>query len=203
MQWKRVISLTRKDYIAQGTNRACYIDPDNLNRCIKVTISKDFSESKKEIKYYEFLKKRGVSFKFIANYYGVVETSLGDGAVFDLVRDFNGEISKTLSSYLQKDELTKEILNPIVLLKELREFTSKEKIVVKDLNTKNMLYQKIDEKSGKLILIDGVINNDFLFYSNYFDFLVQKKIDKLWNNFEKSLSTKYSHNHYFIKLLDF
>ena len=195
-----MIKLEKSNFIAQGTNRACYIHPTDSNKCIKVTISNDSSESNKEIKYYKYLQNRSISFENIAKYYGVAKTDLGDGGVFDLVRDLDGDISKTLSYYLQKDELTKEILNPLPLLKELRKYTLDEGIVVKDLNTKNILYQKTD-KGAKLVLIDGVVNNDFLFYSNYSNYLANKKINRLWDNFESTLSRKYSFNKYFLKLL--
>lgn len=195
-----MIKLEKFNFVGKGTNRACYIHPDNLDKCIKVTISNDSSESNREIKYYKYLENRSISFENIAKYYGIAKTDLGDGGVFDLVRDEDGNISKTLSYYLQKDELTKEILNPIPLLKELRKYTIDEGIVVKDLNTKNMLYKKTD-KGAKLILIDGVVNNDFLFYSNYSNYLVNKKINKLWDSFESTLSRKYSFNKYFLELL--
>lgn len=196
-----MIELEEINYIGKGTNRACYIHPDDINRCIKVTISNNFSESEKEIKYYKFLEKKNIKWQYLAKYHGKISTNLGSGGIFDLVRDDDGTISKTLSYYLQKNELTKSILDPVPLLEELRKYTLEEGIVVKDLNTKNMLYQKIDTNHAKLILIDGVLNNDLFFYSNYFDSLTHKKIDSLWNNFENSLSKKYAFNKYFINLL--
>ncbi len=197
-----MIELSDSYYIGKGTNRGCYIHPEDDQKCIKITVSNDYSESKKEIKYYKFLQKQNISWDNIAKYYGLVKTNLGDGAIFDLVKDFDGEISKTLSYYLQKDQLTKQILNPIILLKRLKKYTLEEGIVVKDLNTKNMLYQKIDKDNAKLVLIDGVINNNFLFYSNYSNYLANKKIKKLWSDFESTLSKKYAFNKYFINLLN-
>lgn len=196
-----MIDLKEKDFIAKGTNRACYIDPEDSEKCIKVTISDDFSESQKEIDYYNYLKSNDISWKYIAKHYGEKKTNLGDGEVFDLIRDEDGNISKTLSYYLQKDELTKQIVDPIQLLKNLRKYTLDEGIVVKDLNTKNMLYKKISENTAELILIDGVRNNDFLYYSNRFKFLTNKKINKMWDDFEATLPRKYSFNKYFIDLL--
>jgi len=196
-----MIKLSKPLFIAQGTNRACYIHPDDKDKCIKVTISDDFSESQKEIKYYKFLEQQNISWNHISKHYNSIDTDLGTGEVFDLIRDDDGEISKTLSYYLQEDELTKNIINPITLLNELKEYTLQEGIVIKDLNTKNMLYQKIDNDNAKLILIDGVMNNDFLFYSNYFDNLRRNKLNKVWTNFEQSLREKYSYNQHFINLL--
>ncbi len=188
--------------IGKGTNRLCFIHPLDSNKCIKVTYSNDFSETIKEIRYYKFLQKKDISWDFLVKYYGSIETTLGKGEVFDLVRDYNGEISKTLSFYLQSDDKTKSIQNPLKLLEELKEYTLKENIVVKDLNTKNMLYQKLDNNTAKLVLIDGVVNNDFLPFSKYINFFTRKKIKRLWKRFEESLTKKYAFNNFFIKLLN-
>jgi len=198
-----MIKLTQVNYIAQGTNRACYIHPLDNTKCIKVTISNDYRESNKEIKYYKFLESKNISWVQISKYYGSILTNKGQGEIFDLIRDYDGSISKTLSYYLQTEELTRTILNPKKLLFNLKEYTLKENIVVKDLNTKNMMYQKIDENNARLILVDGIYNNSFLFYSNFFPFLAQRKINKLWDNFESSLFQKYKNNNYFITLFSY
>lgn len=196
-----MIDLNNIKPIGKGTNRSCFVHPMDLNKCIKITHSNDYSETIKEIKYYKFLQKREISWDFLAKYYGSIDTSLGKGEVFDLVRDYDGNVSKTLSFYLQKDEKTKTLITPIKLLEDLKQYTLKENIVVKDLNTKNMLYQKINENEARLILIDGVVNNDFLPFSKYIPLFTQKKIKRLWKRFEESLPHKYSFNKYFLSLL--
>ncbi len=197
-----MINLSNNKPVGKGTNRSAFIHPHDDTKCIKITHSNDYSESIKEIKYYKFLEKRNISWTLLAKYYGSVETSLGKGEVYDLIKDYDGNISKTLSYYLQKDEKTKTLINPIKLLDELKSYTLKEGIIVKDLNTKNMLYQKLDQKSARLVLIDGVVNNDFLPFSKYISFFTQKKIKRLWKRFEDSLPRKYSFNKYFLSLLN-
>ncbi len=183
-----MINLDNLEPIGKGTNRLCFVHPEDENKCIKITHSNDYSEAIKEIKYYKFLQQRAISWNLLAKYYGSVETSLGKGEVFDLIRDYNGEVSKTLSFYLQKDEKTKSILNPLKLLKELKEYTLSENIIVKDLNTKNMLYQKVDEKNARLVLIDGVVNNDFFTIFKTYIFFHSKK---RYKGYGKDLRTLY------------
>lgn len=185
-----MIKLSESLYIAQGTNRACYIDPNNSNRCIKVTISKDYSESQKEIKYYRFLENQNISWEFISKYHGSIETNLGKGEIFDLIKDYDDNISKTLFYYIKKEEYSHEIPKYILLLKQLRKYTINEKIIIKDLNTKNIICQRIDKNNLKLIFIDGILNNDYLYYSNYSSFLSTKKLNKVWNTFENKTKLK-------------
>lgn len=197
-----MININQKDLIGKGTNRSCYLHPDNNCLCIKITHSNDNSEMIKEIKYYKELEKRNISWEHIAEYHGSVQTTLGKGEVFDLVRDYDGEISKTLLYYIQKEERTASISNPVHLLKYLKEYTLEQLVVVKDLNTKNILVQKSSQNDCKLVLIDGVINNEYIPIGKQFNFFTKKKILRLWKEFEKSLPKKYYFNKYFMNLLN-
>jgi hypothetical protein len=192
--------LTNSIPIGNGTNRSCYINPIDDTKCIKINTSEDLSETKKEIAYYNYLINKNISFKHLSRYYGKIHTDIGIGYTFDLIKDYDGKISKTLSYYLQTEEKTKSIANPLKLLEELKNYTLEEEIIVKDLNTKNMLYQKIDEDNGKLIIIDGIANSRFLYPSRYFKNFRLQKIQSLWKDFEQSLPIKYSFNQYFINL---
>jgi hypothetical protein len=173
----------------------------NNNQCIKVTVGNNFLESKKEKKYYTLLKEKNISWEHIAKYHGTINTNKGEGLLFDIVKDNNGEISKTLSYYLQNETRTKSILNPIPLLEELKEYLLRENIMVKDFNTKNMMYQKLDNNKAKLIIVDGLEQTKIRSISRYIKYFSLKTINKRYNDFLFSLYRKYSHNKFFISLL--
>ena len=42
----------------------------------------------------------------LARFYGNIETNRGEGAVFELIRDHNGEVSKTLEHYFSANNKT-------------------------------------------------------------------------------------------------
>ena len=109
----QMIILKNKKIIGQGTNRACYIHPEDDSKCIKVTVSGDYSESNKEKKYYKVLENKNISWEMLAKYYGTVATDLGEGLVFDLVKDYRGEVSQTLESYLHSEVKYLEILSVV------------------------------------------------------------------------------------------
>ena len=46
----------------------------------------------------------------LPEFYGNIETSPGAGAVFDLVRDYTGQISQPLERYLSDEPLTEQHL---------------------------------------------------------------------------------------------
>ena len=186
-----MIKLSDSYLVGTGTNRACYMHPEDKTKCIKVTISGDYRESNKEKKYYNILKKRKVSFSFISKYYGIVETNLGEGLVFELIKDYNNEVSKPISVYFNKNIISKEQFIITKKLKKLKKYLINEKIIVKDLSFVNILYQEINNKETRLVIIDGVMNNEFLPFSTYINYFTIKKINRRWKQFLKKIDKKY------------
>jgi hypothetical protein len=190
------IKLDDSLFIASGTNRACYIDPNDDKKCIKITISGDSKETNREISYYKFLQKKGVSWDMLAQFYGCVDTNLGNGEVVELIRDYNSEISKSLDYYFRILNKTDEIQKFLKLLKGLKEYLYKEKIYIKDLNAVNIVYQRYDEEDGRLVVIDGLAHASYIPFTRNIESLTLKNITKSWNHLiyklKKRSSTKYS-----------
>jgi hypothetical protein len=98
-------SLKKSLIIGKGGRRIVYRHPDNPNQCLKIVHHKMvhykyIDENKGDIKYYQHLQNRGASFKHIACIRGEQNTNKGNALVFDLIKDYDGEISKTLRYYL-------------------------------------------------------------------------------------------------------
>jgi hypothetical protein len=174
------IELSDKYLISVGTNRACYIHPNDKLKCIKINISDNLKETEREIRYYRYLEKKDISWEMLARFYGTVQTNIGEGEVVELIRDFDGTISRQLG-YSLKNNKNKEYI--VSQIDKLRKYLIDERIVVKDLNTANIVYQQYTEKTGRLVIIDGLNNKLFL----NIDYLVLKKINKIWAIFFNSL----------------
>jgi hypothetical protein len=171
-----VIALSDKYLISVGTNRACYSNPDNKLLCIKINIG-DNKETHREIKYYMFLKKKNISWEMLSKYYGSINTNLGKGEMFELIRDYNGNISKQLNYYLKSNEDKECLLN---MLLKLKSYLLEEMIIVKDLNAANIVYQKYTQSSGRLVIIDGLNNKRRLLNTKQ---RTIKTINKIWSSF--------------------
>ncbi len=198
-----MIELDDSYLIASGTNRACYIHPNDKNKCIKVVISGNHKESNDEMKYLKLLEKRSISWEMLAHFYGTVETNYGIGEVVELIRDYDGSISKKLVYYLSDEKRTKEILNPILLLEKLKKYTLQELIIVKDLHVVNIVYQKFSQTDGRLVIIDGTSNNEFIPISTYISYFTKRKINKKWDYFINSIKNNklFKDNDLFHKML--
>ncbi|WP_321416500.1 YrbL family protein [uncultured Desulfobacter sp.] len=102
-----MINIQPADLIGTGVHRKCYIHPENADQCIKIVYRGGQAETIREQKYYRYLSQKGISWEMLAQFHGNIETNFGTGAVFDLVRDYDGSISKTLDTYFNlTDETT-------------------------------------------------------------------------------------------------
>ena len=184
-----MLTLESSQLIGKGLRRECYFHPDDENKCVKVVVAGDQKETVREQSCYRLLDKRDISWKMLACFYGNVETNRGSGAVFDLIRDFNGEVSKTLEQYFSADNATEinyqDLSRALPLLKQ---YLLKWKIVTMDIKPQNIVYKKINESEGDLVVIDNIGNSDFIPICNYIDFMAERKIRRKWQHFEGSLA---------------
>jgi hypothetical protein len=192
---KNMIDIDSADFVGKGLHRVCYVHPENESYCIKVVVSGDYKECQREQKYYRFLESRNISWEMLSKFYGVVKTNLGQGAVFDLIRDYDGNISKTLEYYLTASEKTEShYLELSRAIRILKDYLHQQKIITMTLKSKNILFKRISHEEGRLVIIDNIGNSDLIPICNYSAYLSRKKILRKWTRFENSLLNSYSHN---------
>jgi len=168
--------------IGRGKERACYVHPEDPRKAIKISTGKISTQSRREIKFYRGLEKRGgVTDKHIPNFYGLCDTNLGQGIVVDLIRNYDGEISRPLNWYLAQgfpigefepylDELKQSFLQNLIIFNH-------------DLTIGNLLVQKSSAIMVRLVAIDGLGDVIALDWLNSFPFLVRRKIRRRWARF--------------------
>ncbi len=176
-----ILNLNSKLYIGQGRNRACYIHPDNENLCVKVLLDGiNPRGAQNEVKYYKRLDKRNISWNMIAKYFGNVQTNMGDGETFELIRDYDGNISKSVEYYLKlnNNDMNKEIIK---LLEDLRHFLINEQILFHEITLSNILLKKCNRTTSKLIIIDGIGTSNTLLKLIHIKTLIFGRAKKKWN----------------------
>ncbi|MGB0131906.1 PhoP regulatory network protein YrbL [Chlorobium sp.] len=184
-----MVDLTRARVLGKGSSRLCYVHPDDERKCVKVVYTRRKEIIEEELKYYRQYERRGVSWDMLARSYGIVHTNMGDGAVFGLARDFDGEISLTLDRYLPVMRGSAFEGELRAALEVFRAYLFRERIVLRELKPDNVVYQRISPESGRLVLIDGVGNNQFLPIANYSRIFVRHLLKKKWAKFEQLLNT--------------
>lgn len=136
-------------------------------------------ENKADLKYYRHLQNRGVSFKHIARFRGTQMTNKGQGIVFDLVRDYDGNISKSLEYYLKLEKFDKLSLAQHVLT--IKQYLLDNRIVFRDITCDNIVLQKINKTQFTLIIVDGLGSKMLIPIENYVNFIAVKAIHRRFN----------------------
>ena len=190
-----MLTLESSQLIGRGLRRECYLHPGDENKCVKVVVAGDHKETAREQSYYRLLENRTISWEMLARFYGNAETNRGPGAVFELIRDYNGAVSKTLEDYISDTDSTDFNYQDLSrALPVLRHYMLKWKIVTMTLRPGNVVFKKNRASGGTLVIIDNIGNTDFIPICNYVDFIALRKIRRKWQRFEDILAKRYPQN---------
>lgn len=183
--------------IGRGNERLCYIDPEDQTKVIKVRYKegKTRDQNRLEYLYSQYLEKRGVSFAHICRCYGWVDIENNKkGLVFDRVLNFDKTPAITLSRALKEAYISYEYAQ--ALLEDLRQYLESNVILFVDVSLDNIMCQKQEDGSYRLIIIDGLGARrpglKFWFYRHitpYAKYKVRSQWIKLWKNFKKALNS--------------
>jgi hypothetical protein len=186
-----MLQLESARLVGKGLHRECYEYPGDPTRCIKVVVAGNSDENRREARYYALLAARGISWEMLSRFYGLEDTSMGLGAVFELIRDHDGGVSHTLEQYLARPGANEGLGETLSLaLPALRAYLLRDRVVTMTLKSKNILLQMTTGKSGRLVIVDNVGNSDFIPLSNSIGLLARAKIRRKWRRFEADLLTQ-------------
>ena len=190
---EQLINLDEKDFIGKGCDHRCYIHPTNDLLCVKIYYNPDKKHLYGSLNYNKNMLKKQCFSSVLPKYYGEIQTNMGVGYVYDLIRDYDGNISNTLRHYLLSKDLLKNNLSEFArCLKILQTKMIEDRVITNELVASNILYQKESENSGKLVIVDnlGCVSRVPLEY--YFDFAACYKIKKRWRKFFEHLKYRYT-----------
>jgi len=175
------LNLSPKLLVAEGAARQCFRHPSANDCCVKV-LHPEMRSSRvlRELRYYSGLQRRDVDFTHLTRCLGLIDTNLGEGVMFDLVRDDDGRVSKSLDYYLAQNDRR---INDWVVdeIERLRQDLYEQWIVFYDLNPNNILVQRVSYKEYRLVVIDGVGDGHIIPLANYSPAYARRKLVQLWN----------------------
>jgi len=176
-----MLQLTKRP-IGMGKERMCFVHPEDPRLAIKISTGGVSEQSAREIRFYRKLEKRGgIDSKHIPSFHGLCKTSRGPGIVVDLIRDYDGQISRPLNWYLAH-RFPIEEFEPF--LEELRQsFLDNLVVFNHDMTVGNILVQKTSASKFHMVAIDGLGDVVAIDWLDYFPFIVRRKIQRRWQRF--------------------
>lgn len=176
-----VIRLNENDRIARSTTRDCYLHPENPDRVIKILRNSperfQSNANDQEWRSYQYLQKRFGKLDFFVDCHGFVDTTLGQGLLFDCVRDFDGKVSHSLLDILDDPEY--DLARVEEALERFCQVLIEKEIPLFDLNLLNILIQVIPGGEYHPVSIDvkSKFNNyEIIPLSSYIPFFARKKV---------------------------
>lgn len=175
------LSPSPRDFVAEGADRKCFRHPQELDRCIKIPHPERRSgRFRREIRYYLRLRRRAVDFRHLTSFHRLLDSSLGKGAVFDLVLDDDGRVSRSLATYLALNDRSFDDW-AVTELELLKQYLYDQWIVFYDLNPSNILVKRLGFDEFRLVVINGIGHNHFFPLASYSRAYARKKIVRVWN----------------------
>lgn len=194
--------LTEDLIIGRGLHRVCYRHPTDDNKCVKVIVQGDGSETEREIAYYQLLQKRQISWAMLPRYYGTIDSNQGKGYVFDLIKGSDNNVAITLEACLASEAFAATHYDALYsALANLYDYLLAENIITMNIKAKNIVYQQNKNALSKLYLVDNIGNSDFLPLASYLPLFGQVKIKRKWQRFIDKALLEYKDNPSAVKLL--
>ncbi len=178
-----MLQLNSSHYIAEGLARTCYQHPENSKLCVKIgKPDVEVVHLYKEIKYFNKIKNKDISkyeYPFYAMYHGEIETNLGTGFVYDIIKDEpTNKISLTLRHYLEMDNSPFSDAYIVQELHRLKQQMITHKVHVGDLRARNICVKVLKDNSMQLIVIDGLGHRDFFPLGDWFHYFAKQKVER-------------------------
>ena len=96
-----MLNLDRSFYLSSGEKRDVYLHPENNDKCIKIEKPAGLKSNAIEARFF----KKYQNCSLLPKFFGIDETSLGKGLIVELIKDFDGNVSKSVQDYLANCEL--------------------------------------------------------------------------------------------------
>lgn len=203
MHNKEIIQLDDSLLYGQGSHKKCFLHPHNKNLCIKIAYNEGGQKDLiREINYIDVLKRRHKDYSILPKYFGKVNTNLGTGYVFEIIRDYNNDRTQTLEDFITDLNLFSQNYSLIVrLLKELKEKLYKNEIITMVLFPENILFQKTDENNYRVRIVNDMGSAVLIPLEYHFKYFAHTKILRRWKMFLDVLRNKYA-SHLSEKLIE-
>ncbi len=156
------------------------------------TIRGGQTDLSREINYIKILKKRNKNYDILPKYYGEIETNLGHGYVFEVIRNYDKSKSITLQEILLDEKLFANYFDLTVkLLKDLKINLFENEIITMGLFPENVIFQKISPDEYKVRIVNDMGSGVLIPLEYHFHYFAKTKVARRWEEFIVNLKKLY------------
>ena len=174
--------------VATGDERICVRNLKDQCSCLTISKKIHSKETRREIKYFKFLKKRGISSSFIPAFIDNFETKEEIIIEQELITDHPEQnlFAFRVEEFVA-DASDKQLAKLEQLFRELYRELKDKNIIISDLHAGNMMIY-CDEAGNikRLIVVDGFGSPEAIPLAKYFRYFGRKKIDRQWAKFRRT-----------------
>lgn len=146
----------------------------------------------REINYIKILKKRNKNYDILPKYYGEIETNLGHGYVFEVIRNYDKSKSITLQEILLDEKLFDNYFNLTVkLLKDLKNNLFENEIITMGIFPENIIFQQTAHQTYKVRIVNDMGSGVLIPLEYHFRYFAKAKVARRWEEFCANLKKLY------------
>lgn len=166
-------------FLGRGAERFCYENLDNPDTCLKVSKKNSWKQTRRELVYVRYLKKRGITPSFMPKFYDLHETEDSYILEQEYFRDTATTRVMTIREYVPvaTDDGLKVLDR---LLDDIKAEMIRFNIIVCDLRTTNCMVLIESNTPKRVVIFDGYGSPEFIPLPNWCPFLGKRKIKRQW-----------------------
>ena len=190
---EKILKVSNLEPFGRGAHRLCYPHPENPDQCIKVIYNASKSAKKeivRELKYYEVLNRSLKDWRGVPRYYGQVQTDMGTGYVYDLIKNYDGTPAPTLKNMMQECETKEEAQVILGIFKRLKQYLHDNEIQTLPLQSYNILCQKTAPGEYWPVACDNLGERAGIPITRWLTFLCHRKQERRWKVFMTTPTVK-------------
>ncbi|MDR2192031.1 MAG: hypothetical protein LBO62_04055 [Endomicrobium sp.] len=193
----KFLTLTQDLYLNEGGDKVVYRHPYDDSLCIKILKKTNFKlmEMRREICRFNQLHKKGVKINFAADFKGTVETNLGDGYVFELIKDFDGNSSLRMSDWLSDVSFVSKNFEILIeAFKNFKRILYENAVVFYDMKLENICLKRESPEKFSLVFVDNIKSGKTVPIEYFFKFYARSKLKRYWKRYIVSNILGFSKN---------
>ena len=181
----KILNLSEDLFYGAGRHKKCYLHPPEDNLCIKIAYNAGGKKDLlREIEYIKILKKRNKNYEILPKYYGEIETNLGHGYVFEVIRNYDKSKSITLQEILLDEKLFDNYFNLTVkLLKDLKNNLFENEIITMGIFPENIIFQQTAHQTYKVRIVNDMGSGVLIPLEYHFRYFAKAKVARRWEEF--------------------